>query len=120
MTNAKSLCYNSNEFAVKFSNHLQIAMPQISLGSRATKDTSQVIDRVVDDEALLIHLQSGNYFSLNDVGTRIWEHLDGVQTIADVAEALALEYDVSLEQAQADTLQLVDALVQENLAVVAP
>lgn len=94
-------------------------MPRISLGSRVAKDTRQVIDRIVDEEALLIHLQSGEYFSLNRVGTRIWEHIDGSRTVADLASVIASEYDVDEGQAQEDVLTLVNNLIEENLAVVA-
>lgn len=86
--------------------------------SRIAKDTSQVIDRVVDGEALLIHLQSGEYFSLNPIGTRIWELLNGEQTLGQIADVLVLEYDVTLEQAQADITALAADLIRERLAVV--
>ena len=45
-------------------------MFRISLDSPITKDTSKVIDRAVEGETLVIHLPSGNYFSLNLVGTQ--------------------------------------------------
>lgn len=94
-------------------------MPRISLGSRVAKDTAQVIDRIVDAEALLIHLQSGDYFSLNGVGTRVWENIDGTKTVAELASVIASEYEVNEEQAQADVLSLVNDLIEENLAVLA-
>ena len=92
-------------------------MPQVSLDQRVAKDASQVIDRVVDGEALLIHLKSGSYFSLNSVGTRIWENLDGSKTVEDLADVIVAEYDVSNEQAQTDVLNLVSVLIEEELAV---
>jgi hypothetical protein len=93
-------------------------MPQLSLDSQVAKDSRQVIDRVVDGEALLIHLSTGNYFSLNGIGTAIWESLDGTKTIRALAEDISAEYDVDPEQAQADALNLVGDLVKEGLAVV--
>jgi hypothetical protein len=93
-------------------------MPQITPNTRLAKDTSQVIDRVVDGEALVIHLQSGEYFSLNPIGTRIWELLSGEETLGQIANVLVEEYDVTLEQAQADITALATDLIQERLAVV--
>lgn len=51
-------------------------MTKIMSGSvlmRATHATHQV----VAGEAILIHLNSGQYYSLNQTGTWLWEHLDG-------------------------------------------
>lgn len=93
-------------------------MPELTLESRVTKDTSQVIDRFVDGEALLIQLQTGEYFSLNPVGTRIWSELNGSPTLGEVAETILTEYDVTLAQAQADVLALAADLIREKLATV--
>lgn len=93
-------------------------MPLLSLDSHVTKDNSQVIDRVVDGEALLIDLQTGNYFSLNAVGTRIWESLDGSMTVQDIIHMVVDEYDVDVERAEADVLTLVNDLISEGLAIV--
>lgn len=93
-------------------------MPSLSLNSHVSKDNSQVIDRVVDGEALLIDLQTGNYFSLNAVGTRIWENLDGSHTVQEIIRIVSDEYDVDVERAEADVLTLVNDLISEGLAVV--
>jgi hypothetical protein len=81
------------------------------------KDLDRVIDRVVDGEALLIHLPSGEYFSLDRVGTSIWENIDGAKTVRDLAELVFAEYDVDRDQAVADVLRLVEQLADEGLLV---
>jgi len=90
-------------------------MPRFSLDSAITKDSAQVLDRVVDGEALLIHLPSGEYFSLDRVGTLIWENIDGSRTIEDLAELVLDEYDVDREKVVADVLRLVEQLAGEGL-----
>jgi hypothetical protein len=49
--------------------------------------------QVVAGEAILIHLDSGTYFSLNKVGTEFWEMLDGRKTIHEHAQAIAAQYN---------------------------
>lgn len=93
-------------------------MPQITPDTHLAKDTSQVIDRIVDGETLLIHLQSGEYFSLNPIGTRIWQLISNERTLDDIAHVLVQEYDVTLEQVQADVTALAADLIRERLAVV--
>lgn len=93
-------------------------MPTISLSTRVAKDANRVIDRIVDGEALVIHLDSGDYYSLNGVGTRVWEEMDGAKTVSELANIIALEYEVTVEQAQTDVQALVDQLLSEQLVVV--
>ena len=90
-------------------------MPHLSLDSQLVKD-KQVIDRVVADETLLIHLQTGGHYSLNSVGTRIWESIDGSRTVQDLAHIVSSEFDVDDQRAQSDVLDLVSDLVKESLA----
>jgi hypothetical protein len=90
-------------------------MPRFSLDSAITKDSAQVLDRVVDGEALLIHLPSGEYYSLDSVGTLIWENIDGSRSIEDLAELVLDEYDVDREKVVADVLRLIEQLAGEGL-----
>ena len=93
-------------------------MFRISLDSPITKDTTKVIDRAVEGETLIIHLPSGNYFSLNSVGTRIWESIDGRRTVRELVEIVAAEYDADPERVQVDVLNLINDLAGEGLVVV--
>jgi hypothetical protein len=72
--------------------------------------------QVVADEAILIHLQTGSYYSLNDVGTRFWGLIDGEKTIGDCAAAIAAEYDAPAEVVLSDLLELAEDLRKEGLA----
>lgn len=92
-------------------------MVPISLNTVVAKDSHQIIDRVVDGEALLIHLQSGDYFSLNDTGTIVWENIDGSRTVQDLAEIVVAEYEGDRDLIVADVLSLVNRLADEGLVV---
>jgi len=48
---------------------------------------------VVADEAILIDMDTGTYFSLNEVGTLFWQKLDGHTSIAAHARAIAAHYN---------------------------
>ena len=93
-------------------------MFRLSLDSPITKEATQVIDRVVDDETLVIHLPSGNYFSLNAVGTQVWISIDGKRTVRELAEIVSAEYDADLERVQVDVLNLINDLASEGLVLV--
>ncbi len=92
-------------------------MSRLSLDTLIAKNSDLVIDRVVDSEALLIHLSSGDYFSLDSVGTYIWESIDGSRTVQDLADLIFEEYNVDRDQAVTDVVQLVKTLADEGLIV---
>ena len=69
----------------------------------------------VEGEAILIHLQTGTYYSLNEVGTAFWELLDGTHTVNDCAAKLATEYDAPVEVISGDLLELAEDLMREGL-----
>lgn len=70
----------------------------------------------VAGEAILIHLKTGTYYSLNEVGTVFWEMLDGARTLGECAAKIAGEYNAPTEQVEADLMDVAKDLVKENLA----
>ena len=71
--------------------------------------------QIVADEAILIHLQTGVYYSLNEVGTAFWELLDGQRTLSDCAAHIAGEYNAPQEVILADLDELAGELAKEGL-----
>ena len=45
--------------------------------------------QVVAGEAIVIHLKTGVYYSLNEVGTAFWDLMDGTLSIADCAQRIS-------------------------------
>jgi uncharacterized protein (AIM24 family) len=74
--------------------------------------------QTVGEEAILINLITGSYYSLNDTGTMFWELLDGERTIADCARLIAAEYEVEAGVVEADLLELAAGFKQEGLIIV--
>ena len=89
-------------------------MNQDSILQRAESVTFEV----VADEAILIDINTGTYFSLNEVGTEFWEMLDGVQTIAQHATAIAHKYEVETSMVVDDLLELANAMAKDNLLII--
>jgi len=93
-------------------------MSQLVPESVVSKDSSQIISRTVDDEALIIHLASGSYYSLNAVGTRVWESIDGLRTVEEIAEIIQREYDADFDLIETEVIALLIDLAQEGLVQV--
>ena len=75
-----------------------------------------VIWSAVDGEAVLLDLASGYYFSLNRVGTAVWDLLDGKRTLGAIHVAICARFDVTSETAWADLEVLVRRLCADKLA----
>jgi hypothetical protein len=70
---------------------------------------------VIDEEAVLLNLDSGHYYILNETGCRIWELLDGESTVANIAGHIAEEFEVTEEVAVCDTARILEELLNEKL-----
>lgn len=75
-----------------------------------------VLCRELDGELVLLNLDQGTYFSLNPVGTRIWQlirQFDG--RVQPVMDSLLQEYDVAKEQCRQDLVAWVQTLCDHRL-----
>ena len=77
-----------------------------------------VLSQGVEDEMVLLDLESGQYFGLNEVGARIWSLFQEGLTGSAVLGALLQEYDVSEEQLSSDIQKFLDHLLSLRLVAV--
>jgi hypothetical protein len=68
-----------------------------------------------DGEAIVLSLETGKYYGLDEIGARMWALLAEHGQVARAYRALLDEYDVAAERLQQDLLNLVDKLVSEGL-----
>lgn len=69
----------------------------------------------MDDEAVLLDLNTGTYFGLNDVGCRLVALLQQGLSLDESSARLASEFDIAQELALKDITRLVDDMVEKNL-----
>jgi len=86
-------------------------------------DTVKIPERItfrrVRDEMALLNLDTGVYFGLDEVGTRMWELLAEHGRLDLVAQRMEAEYDVPADQLREDLLRLVEELRAKGLAEIA-
>jgi hypothetical protein len=90
-----------------------------TLQSRFTIPDSAVF-RELDGEAVLLNLETGQYFGLNAVGTRIWQLLIEHGRTQAVLDALLTEFDAEPAVLQSDLLGLLEQLAAHGLVAAAP
>jgi hypothetical protein len=74
-----------------------------------------VLARKLDDEMVLLNLDSGEYFGLNDTGTRVWELLADGRDRDEVVDCLTEEFEVAAEVASSHVATLCDELLRAGL-----
>ena len=74
-----------------------------------------VVSRDLEGLAVILNLESGTYFGLDQVGTRIWSLLQEDESLRRTFEAIQQEYDVAPETLERDILRLVGELCAKGL-----
>ena len=78
----------------------------------------EVLSRVLDGEAILLHLGSGTYFGMNEVATRAWEMIVAGTTYGTMCESLVAEFEVSQADIERDMIEFLSALQEKHLVMV--
>ena len=74
-----------------------------------------VLFRQLEEESVILHLNTESYYGLDDVGTRMWTVLTGSETIQAAFETLTAEYDAEPEVLQKDLTGLIENLLDKEL-----
>ena len=83
------------------------------------KASDKVLFQKLGDEAVILHLDSEEYFGLDNVGTRMWELLMG-EGEGDINKSIPLllkEYEVEEDRLKKDMEELVEALKMEKILI---
>ena len=75
----------------------------------------RVLAKRVDDEIVLVHLETNRIYELNRTGSLLWDALAAGSTRAELEERLVLEFDVDPEQLAREIDELLGHLTSERL-----
>ena len=68
-----------------------------------------------DEETAMLDIQSGKYFGLDDIGSRIWELIEKPRTVHEVVVELLKEYEIEEEPCLRDVLAFLNKLNKQKL-----
>lgn len=86
--------------------------------TRVRPNTGDVAAKVIDGEAIIMNLANGLYYSMDEVGSAIWEMVEQARSVDEMAGALEARYAVDRATTDADVARLVGELLDEGLVVV--
>jgi hypothetical protein len=72
----------------------------------------------LDGVAIILVLDTGEYFELDEVALEIWKMLSGDKTLLECANELGAAYDAPSETVQGDVQAFAMELLERNLVTV--
>jgi hypothetical protein len=77
----------------------------------------QVIHRIIDDEVVMIDLETGNYFTFRGSATRMWACIEAGMSSRETLEHLQESFEGDPSAMEQGLRWLLDQLLEENLIV---
>ncbi len=70
-----------------------------------------------EDTLVLLSLDNGSYFSLNEVGAEVWNLCDGNRTLDEVVDVIHERFDAPRAVVERDVHVVVEELASEELLI---
>lgn len=90
--------------------------------NQLTKDTciaraDDLISTDLDDETILMSIEQGAYYGMEQTARRIWELLESPRKVSDLCGRLAEEYRVEAALCEPEVISFLEELREEGLIV---
>jgi hypothetical protein len=69
----------------------------------------------VEDEIVLLNLDTGSYYGLNHIGTRLIKGIQAKESMHQINSAVADKYQMKYKQVCGDVEELLKQLLEQNL-----
>lgn len=90
-------------------------MKTVPARRRKYKHARHVSWRRVGNETVLLDLNTSAYFSLNPVGSLVWEGLGAGRSLREIAEGVCRKYGTDPDKVQKDIQALLAQLLKQGL-----
>lgn len=102
---------NLNE---KFSNAKRIKDTQVKLNNIISRNPE--IDATdLDGEVVMMNMEKGQYFMMNEVGSRIWEIIEEPMKISELIDTLLGEFEVERDECENTVMEFLNDLSYGDL-----
>jgi hypothetical protein len=80
--------------------------------------TEKQVSADLAGEAVILSLQSGMYYGLDQIGAYIWTLIQEPKTVVEIRDAILDEYDVEPDRCERDAVELLERLADAGLVEV--
>ena len=84
-------------------------------GATVVSRSPSVVTAEIDGEIMMMSIEHGRYWNLDDVGTDIWRRIDPPCSFDGLVDALAAEYDAERAMIAADVQSLLQRMLAEDV-----
>ncbi len=84
---------------------------------RGSESVREVQDQ---DGSVLLDIDQGTCYSMNPVGSKIWEMLKAGSSLEQIVDKLSAEFDVPHQELHADVAEFIETLQKRNLLTTEP
>ncbi|MDW7755892.1 MAG: PqqD family peptide modification chaperone [Brevefilum sp.] len=89
----------------------------IQLESVITKNEN-IFSGQIDDELVMVSIDSGSYYVLNSTALRIWELLESPLSISEICDKLIKEYEIDPQACRTEVVKFVKLLEEKQIITV--
>lgn len=76
--------------------------------------SDKTASRIIDGEAVIVLLDKQETVVLNDVGSRIWQIMDGQKDVDGITRIIAAEFDTAYTEALGDIVAFIEDLEERG------
>jgi len=88
--------------------------------TRCYNKETNLVTRDIAGETIIVPVKSNvgdldSIYTLNELGTLIWQLIDGKNSVSQIVDAICSAYDVTPEEAIDDTIDFISAMEEKGL-----
>ncbi len=89
----------------------------LSLETKVSRNP-EIIHSAMDNEVVMMSVDQGLFFGLDQIGAHIWELLETPKTGEEVISLLLPQYDVTREKCESDTLRFLNKMLDKKIILI--
>ena len=82
---------------------------------RVPSRNPQAVYRIYDGQATIVLLDRSEVKLLNEIGSLVWEQIDGRRSVRDIVDVVLQSFEVSRDQAERDVQEFVGTLYDHGM-----
>ncbi len=81
-------------------------------------NSPQVINEIIDGEAIIVNMENGFYYSIDKVGASIWNLIEEGNAIDQISNSIVSQYHGNANDIKNGVSKFISQLLDENLIIV--
>jgi hypothetical protein len=78
----------------------------------------EIVASDIDGETVMMSIENGKYYGLDDIGSRIWELIEKPIRVSDLIDTLLGRYEVDRKTCERDVLKFLNELNEDEIVQV--